>query len=347
MPVQLSLVERMMVRIGVIPAPMVDFAQHTAFRLLLAGHRLGVFDALNDGPRDLTDLSATLAANAMSLEPFLLALVRLGYLARTGNSYRNTAAATRWLTADSPATLKGIVPFLEDHIHRWEHLEQTIKTGHPPFTAYDFYRAHPERWASFHDGQRAVATFTVDEAARKADLREVPLRLIDVGGSHGLYTVALCRRYKLLSAVIYDWADGVEAARREIANAGMRGRIDTQCGDFLLDDLGHGYDVALLGNIIHGQRPLAIVDLLRRLRAALNSGGTLLIVDQVRMRQPFTRLAGYMAEVAGLLLLNELGGGLYPYGQLRKWLLETGYVRPRLRRLWRTPGFVLIRASVD
>src|SRR5205807_10352690 len=118
------------------------------------------------------------------------------------------------------------------------------------------------------------------------------------------------RRYPGLTAVIYDWPEGVVAAHREIAQAGLGARIGTETGDFLTDDLGHRYDVALLGNIIHGQKPPAIVDLLRRLRAALDEGATLLIVDQVRMRQPFTRFAGYTAQMIGLFLLNELGGGI-------------------------------------
>jgi len=116
-------------------------------------------------------------------------------------------------------------------------------------------------------------------------------------------------------------------------------------GDFLTDDLGAGYDVALLGNIIHGQRPPAIVDLLRRLHASLNDDGTLLILDQVRLHAPFTRLGGYAAALVGLLLLNELGGGIYPYAQVRAWLRETGYGDARLRRLLRAPGNVLIQAS--
>src|SRR5205823_3114281 len=179
-------------------------------------------------------------------------------------------------TRRSPESLSGIAGFLEDHIRRWDHLEVTIRAGRPPFTAYDDYARHPDRWQPFHDGMRAIASFTVDEVARKARLPGGPLRLIDVGGSHGLYTIALCRRYPSLSAVIYDWPEGVVAARREIAQAGLAAQISTQTGDFLTD---------------------------------------------------------------------ELGGGIYPYTQVRAWLLETGYRDVRVRRLLRAPGNVLIQAA--
>src|ERR671932_646201 len=301
MPIGLSLIERVLLRVGVVPAPLVDFAHHAAFRLLMAGYRLGVFEALDEGPHDLAALSARLGASPAALEPFLDLLGRLGYVSVRGGRYANTRAATRWLTQRSPESLSGIAGFLEDHIRRWDHLEETIRAGRPPFTAYDDYARHPDRWQPFHDGMRAIASFTVDEVARKARLPGGSLRLIDVGGSHGLYTIALCRRY----------------------------------------------DVALLGNIIHGQKPPAIVDLLRRLHAALNEGAALLIVDQVRMRQPFTRFAGYTAQMIGLFLLNELGGGIYPYTQVRTWLHETGYRDVRVRRLLRAPGNVLIQAAAN
>ncbi len=346
MPIIPSLPERALLRLGVIPAPLVDFTQHASFRLLLAGHRLGVFAALEDGPLTLDELGRRLEARPEGLEPFLDLLRRLGYLSVRGGRYGNTATTRRWLSADSPRSLLPAIPFLDDFVRRWDHLEETIKEGRPPFTTYEFNDRRPERWPAFHDGMRTIALFTIDEVARKARLRSGPLRLLDVGGSHGLYTIALCRRYPELSAVIYDWPDGVAAAEREIAHAGLAGRITTLTGDFLQDDLGAGYDVALLGNIIHGQRPPAIADLLRRLHGAMNEGGTLLILDQVRLRQPFTRFAGYAAELTGLLLLNELGGGIYPYGQVRAWLREAGYGDIRLRRLLRAPGNALISARV-
>ncbi len=344
MPIIPSLAERALLRLGVIPAPLVDFLQHASFRLLLAGHRLGVFAALEDGPLTLDELVQRVGARSEGLEPLLDLLRRLGYLSRRGGRYANTATTTRWLTGQARRSLMPALPFLDDFVRRWDHLEETIKEGRPPVTAYEFNDLHPDRWPAFHDGMRTIALFTVDEVARKARLRAGPLRLLDVGGSHGLYTIALCRRYPEMSAVIYDWPDGVAAAAREIARAGLSDRITTMTGDFLTDDLGAGYDVALLGNIIHGQQPPAIHDLLRRLHDAMNRGGTLLILDQVRMREPFTRFAGYAAALTGLLLLNELGGGIYPYTEVRAWLRETGYGDIRRRRLLRAPGNVLIQA---
>lgn len=343
-PVRLSPVEALLVRLGVIPAPMVDFVQHATIRLLLTAHHLGVFAALQQSPAGVAELSARLRVDRAALEPFLDLLRRQGYLRLRAGRYANAPATSRWLIEDSPHSLKGFLGFMEDHVRRWEHFEETIRAGHPPFTAYDYFRAHPERWQPFHDGQRTIASFTVDEVARKAQLSPAARRLIDVGGSHGLYTIALCRRYAHLSATIFDWPEGVAAGQREIARAGMSARIGTVTGNFLTDDLGHGYDVALLGNIIHGQPPEAIVSLLRRVRGALNDGGTLLILDQVKTRQPLLPFAGYVAQLTGFLLLNELGGGIYPYQQVRAWLAQTGYGQVRLRRLLRTPGWVLIKA---
>lgn len=343
MPITLSLPERVLLRLGVIPAPLVDFAQHAAYRMLLVAHRLGVFEALADGPLTLDELSARLEADPARLEPLLDLLRRLGYVSTRGGRYANTPATARYFTARSPQSLLGIITMLDGIVARWDHLDQSIKAGQPPYTAYEYFDRHPEYWPPFHEGQRAIAQFTTDEMARKTRLPDGPLRLIDVGGSHALYTIALCRRYPRLTALVYDWPQGAAAARAGIAAAGLEGRITTQEGDFLTDDLGGGYDVALLGNIVHGQPPETIRDLLRRLHRALNAGGTLLILDQVRVAQPFTRFAGYTATLTGLTLFNELGGALYPYRQVRAWLHEAGFADVRLRRLLRAPGNVLIQ----
>lgn len=345
MPVSLSLVERVLLRAGVIPAPLVDFAQHAAYRLFLVAQRLGVFEGLADGPLALAELAGRLEAQQVPLAELLDLLRRLGYLSFRGGRYANTVATTRYLTTRSPQSLLGAITMFDGIMERWEHLDQAIRDGEPPYTAYEYFDQHPECWPPFHAGQRALAQFTADEMATKARLPDRPLRLIDLGGSHALYTIALCRRYPELRAVVYDWPDGVAAARRGIVSAGMEDRITTRTGDFFRDDLGQGYDVALLGNIIHGQPPKAIRSLFSRVHEALDPDGMLLILDQVRIAQPFTRFAGYMAVMTGLTLFNELGGALYPYTEIRDLLHLTGYGHVRLRRLLHAPGSVLIQSD--
>src|SRR5579875_3418861 len=109
MPVMPSLVERVLLRLGVIPAPLVDFVQHASFRLLVAGHRLGVFAALESGPLTPEELGRHLDARPEGLEPFLDLLRRLGYLSLRQGRYGNTAATTRWLTEGASRSL---VPIL-------------------------------------------------------------------------------------------------------------------------------------------------------------------------------------------------------------------------------------------
>jgi hypothetical protein len=88
-------------------------------------------------------------------------------------------------------------------------------------------------------------------------------------------SLALLRRYSELTCVVID-IENVCAAGREIAaERGMAGRITYRVADFVRDELPGGFDMVL--NCDVGAYSEAM---LHKLRAALNSGGRLIIVDQ-------------------------------------------------------------------
>lgn len=71
--------------------------------LLLHAHELGIFAELARGPRDAAILSSSLGLRPDETVEFLDALVALGMLARSGDSYGNTQDADRFLDPAKPA----------------------------------------------------------------------------------------------------------------------------------------------------------------------------------------------------------------------------------------------------
>jgi SAM-dependent methyltransferase len=142
--------------------------------------------------------------------------------------------------------------------------------------------APPDYFAQIVESPEKARAFTrtvyeihlpyADELANSLDMSGVE-RLMDLGGGSGVVSLALLRRYPELRAVVVD-IPNVCAAGREIAmENSMEGRITYHEADFLQDELPSGFDMALECDA--GPYSEA---LFRKIRAALNPGGRLVIV---------------------------------------------------------------------
>jgi cyclopropane fatty-acyl-phospholipid synthase-like methyltransferase len=110
--------------------------------------------------------------------------------------------------------------------------------------------------------------------------------LLDIGGGHGMYSIAFCQQNLSLSATVFDSAEALKPAKINIAEAGLENAIQIKAGDFLEDDLGEAYDVALLFNICHGLSEEQNIALLNKTAKALNPGGMAVILEQLGMNLP-------------------------------------------------------------
>ena len=120
--------------------------------------------------------------------------------------------------------------------------------------------------------------------ARKLRLPSGARQLLDIGGGHGLYSAALCRRHPGLTATVLDLPGSAAVGREIVAAAGMADRVrfrdgDATAGDLGSGDLGSGYDAVLCFNLVHHLSPDQIPALFGKAREALAPGGTLAVMD--------------------------------------------------------------------
>jgi C-methyltransferase len=62
--------------------------------------------------------------------------------------------------------------------------------------------------------------------------------LLDIASGHGLYGVALARRFPKAQVVLQDWASVLPVAEENAARAGVRSRVTLLPGDARTLDLG-------------------------------------------------------------------------------------------------------------
>jgi SAM-dependent methyltransferase len=339
MPIVPNLMERTaLLRFNLGPGLMLDFLGAQAFRAACAAQNLGVFAALDGPPLTAAEVATRVDADPRGTGILLEALAALGYVRRQGDHFTNSAMTAKWM----PVLGEGM-PFFQDLLQQeWSHLEESIRTGRPAVPGYESWLGNDaQRWAVFQGGMLAIARMGADDIVAKVKMPRNARRLLDVGGGHGLYSVRFCRRHPGLTATIFDLPQGLESARRTIAAEQMGDRVGMQEGDFTRDDLGTGYDVVLLFNILHSRQPSENVALLGKVARALVPGGIVVIMGQL----PDSASSGVGEAVSRLQALNMFNAEAaeaYPYEDIARWLESAGVAGVRRVRMLKSPGFALV-----
>jgi SAM-dependent methyltransferase len=345
MPIAPSSLERLAIlRLNQGPGPVFDAMGALGFRMVHTAVEVGLFDALAQGARPAEALARELRTDPEATLLLLEALEPLGYVARRGDAWANTAMAATWMVSSSPTGLGPAFPFWESlFAERTATLAQTVRTGRPPADYYAWVEGQPRVSAAFQHWMTVLARITAPEMARKLAL-PAQGSLLDVGGGHAEYTVQFLQHRPGLRATVVDTPRALQAAEANVARARMQDRITLQQGDFLRAPLGQGHDVALVFNIVHGLSPERNVALLRRVHAALRPGGRVAVLEQLRgkVRSPTGQaVAGMMA----LTFRHLLGARTYTLEEVQGMLREAGFAPPKRHGLLKAPGASLLVAA--
>jgi acetylserotonin N-methyltransferase len=273
------------------PDPSVIFNLLEAFRgskAMFAAVTLGVFDALEDGPKSSHALAAELKTNPEALGRLLDACVVLKLLTRVAGGFANTPAATTYLCRSSPRRMTGYLNYSNDVLWKlWANLEDGVREGThrwkqtfgwdgPIFS--HFFRTEAAR-REFLLGMHGYGLVSSPRVVAAFDLGRFH-ELVDLGGATGHLAIAACERYPSLRATVFDLPGAVPMAREMIAASQVADRLRVQAGDFFTDPLPEA-DLFALGRILHDWSQEKILILLRKVFDRLPSGGALLIAEKL------------------------------------------------------------------
>ncbi len=342
-PVVPNFLERQLFRLQPQLAPFLDLWGAGAFEAVLLASRLGVFEALRGGPRSASTLANEIKTDERGTKSLLDLLVPLGYLKESNGSYAITtiskpfSADSSFHMADTFALYSGLFEFMR------ENQEEAVRDGKPRVNAFEWFSQHPPMWKLFHSFEMSIAKQIEKDIVSKVKLPSTARRLLDVGGGHGLYSIMLCKNHPELSATIFDSPTPLEETRGIIESEGMSKQVHTRAGDFFVDDMGEGYDVALLFDIVHLFTPEKNSELLKRVAAALKPGGMIVIFDQF-LGGEFGKVLKFSHTFYNLLFLITTGGQLYSFRDLSELLLESGFAKLTKKPI-RTAGSTLVFAT--
>jgi SAM-dependent methyltransferase len=314
-------IERVVLALGLAPQPLLD--THIAMllaRAVMEGSRLGVYEALKDEPLTASEVAARCGCQVTSLKKLLDALTGCEYLRFGAGRYSLAPVARKWLLPDAPQSLHDKMVF---QLREWdyiEHVGEFVRTGKP----FNFHSTMTsDEWGLYQRGMRATASTWVGEVARRTPVPKGARDMLDIGGSHGHLSAAICRRHPGLRSVVLDLAEAIEHAAPILAEAGMGERVVHQVGNALTDDLGtEAWDAVFVANLVHHFDDATNRALAKKIARSLRPGGVFVIQELFRPRSP--NEAGQIGALLDLYFALTSEAGTWSFKEMADWQREAG-----------------------
>ncbi len=242
------------------------------FSALSSALDVGIFQALIV-PKSSSELAETLGLHAEITEKLCKALASRGYLCREGCSYALSDQARKFLTDSSPFYQGNLIKLMQrTRAQRWSGLARALKEG--PIAAPSGHQVFDEFFAlAMAEGAVGGSLQRTIRALKRMPQFHEARRCLDLGGSHGLYSLAFVRSNPDLEVVLFDLPKVIAGAAKKVVSDSER--IVTMAGDFNSDDLGKDYDFVFASDVFYRDEK-SLRPLLARIKECLKEGGLLI-----------------------------------------------------------------------
>ncbi|TAK17225.1 MAG: methyltransferase domain-containing protein [Acidobacteria bacterium] len=304
---------------------------HRSSAVLFAASELDVFSKLSAGSMTAADVAKACNAKPDPTRFVLDACVTIGMIERDGDKYKNSPTAEFFLVRGKGPYIGDGLKYAEDLYPAWGRVAELMRTGKPVMPPETILGDDPEKTRAFvlamHErakGIGAVLPHGADLTGRK--------HLLDIGGGPGTYSVGLVRQTPGLRSTVLD-RPGVLAVTKElVAEQGFADRVGLRPADYLKDDFGTGYDVALLSGMMHRETPESCQLLLRKAFAALDPGG-LVMVSDVFFDDDSKQSPPFATFFALNMMLTAEHGTCHARTEMAAWMTRAGFVNVEIKPL--------------
>jgi hypothetical protein len=314
--------------------PLADvLAGIVGYPMVLVAHALGLWRALEAGPRPVDEICAALGIERRPAEAMLAVCASTGLLVRTADGFALSPTAEALLLEDRPAYFGGyleVAGIANNALYAFENVMRSVMTNAP--TVYgtgDLYGGHEQQGQLARSFTRAMHGHSMGPALAwpgGVDLSEHRV-MLDVGGGSGAHAIGAALAWPELRAIVLELPAVVEVAHEYVARAGLHARIRPVTGDMWTDPYPDA-DLHFYSEIFHNWPPDKCRRLARKSFEALPPGGRIavheLLYDDDKAG-PFP----VAAFAVGMLLWTE--GQQYSGRELREILSEAGFVDVEVR----------------
>ena len=273
-----------------------------ALHVIATARDFDLFDLL-EGSKTAEQISTEIGTDASLTEKLLNALVALQLLSKHDGRYTNTKLALTFLVRKSPFYQGNMLKLSGNSSNNWSKLGSVLKGDVPEEvggrleevfdSGFILAMAEGSMRGSLHRTAKEVSTIPEFQKART---------LLDLGGGHGLYAIAFAEMNPELDAMVFDLPPVTEVTREFIKRYDMNERVSVTGGNFVEDDIGHGYDIVFASDVFY-RKPDVLSGVFEKIHDALNDGGSIMlkhwILNDERTVPPTSVLFDLMLSLRG------------------------------------------------
>ncbi|HET6768950.1 MAG TPA: class I SAM-dependent methyltransferase, partial [Chitinophagaceae bacterium] len=219
-------------------------------------------------------------------------------------------------------------------------LEDYVRTGN---TLQLHNSVNEKEWNLYQEGMRDLSVNAAKELAAKIPISRNATNMLDIGGSHGLYSIELCKKYPALKSTILELPGAMESASAIAKRYDTTGRVSYKAGNALEDDLGsEQYDLVMINNVVHHFTPEQNNALAQKVARALKRGGIFIIGEFIRAEKPGE--GGVIASASGLYFSVISASGNWSLAEMESWQKNAGLKPEKPVTTMTLPGWKMVVA---
>lgn len=336
-----NFIEKILLNNDIIPHPFADASSSVGLGFALGcAVKLKIADALKTEYQPVSTIAAKAGVSEIGCELILDCLDALGYVQKKENNYAFTKRGYKALSPQSPQNFRYFILFCDYLYKGYINIDQTIILGHRPESTM-LEKMTDHEWELFSRAMIDISKTNVKEVCGKIPVVRTATKMLDLGGSHGLYSIELCKKHPHLKASVIDLPPVKKYNDECVAAHNAGNQVSFTASDFMKDKLPAGNDIILAFNIIHGLNPRENEQLARKVFEALNPGGIYVILDQIKGIGGSSQLSKATTSYMALNLLHQAGGKTYSQNEVDEIAYKTGFEKTQLKKL-NAPGFGVI-----
>ena len=297
-----------------------------------AAVELEIFTAIDEGNTTAATIAKRCEAAERGVRTLCDFLTIHGFLTKEGAQYALAADSALFLNRNSPAYIGTAIEFLLTPRLREGHarLTEAVRRGGTALGEGTLEPENPD-WVKFAQAMMPLMHMPAEIMAAELRKGGEAHKVLDIAAGHGIFGISVAKQNPAAHIYAADWKNVLEVARKNAQAMGVSDRYHLLPGSAFETDFGSGYDLALITNFLHHFDPPTCTTFMRKVHAALESGGRAAIAELVPNPDRVTPPTA--AAFSMMMLATTPAGDAYTFPELESMFRNAGFNRSEIQPL--------------